>query len=158
MLRVLKVSASQITPELKEAIANHCLLASDSMPETLLSKHYKWTSLARYLSLAAPHGFMYLLFDDDTPVGISCFSESSPVHIGCTCVVEDLLYIAPEARSYRSALFFMRQVLQELRKEFRGTFLVFAGNSLGESSVEVLYQRAGYAKVGTHLVTELEGT
>lgn len=154
MLRVKRVHTQDVDYKLHNLIYKHCI--NVELPNSLLAKHYSGTKLAAWLSTHAGHGFMYILYSEDTPIGLMCFSEVSTVHMDCTCIVEDLLFIKEDSRSIKNLFTLVKEALKLLTTEFQSTYLVFVGSTLGPSSLPELYIRLGFSQVGTHLVKEYQ--
>lgn len=154
MLHVRRLYPEDLTPDLIQTI-----LVSAAAPfevaDNALTRHFDWFKVAGWLSTQAAHNLMFVLYVDDEPAGVMCFSESAAVHLDCPCVVEDLLYIRTEHRSLRSLFCLIKSALSELSALYDEAFLVFVGSTLGSPAISAVYKRLGFSEVGTHLVIEL---
>ena len=139
-------------PKLHNLIYKHCI--NVELPDSLITKYYSGTKLAHWLTTEAAKSMFFGLYSDDTPIGLMCFSEVPTVHIDCTCVIEDLLFIIEEHRSIKNLLALVKQSLSLIQHRIPSPYLVFVGSTLGPSALPELYKRIGFSQVGTHLVKE----
>jgi hypothetical protein len=152
MLIVKQLHQRDLDYRLHNLIYSHAINAK--LPQSLLAKHYSGTKLAQWLTTDAVHSMCYVLYLDSEPIGLMCFSEVPTVHMDCSCVVEDMLFIAEEHRSIKHLLALVKQSLSLISNTIPSPYLVFVGSTLGPSTLPELYKRIGFSQVGTHLVKE----
>lgn len=152
MLQVKQLLQQDLDYRLHNLIYKHCL--NVELPESLLARHYSGTKLAAWLTTEAAHNLTYVLYLDEQPIGLMCFSEVPTVHMECRCVVEDLLFIAESHRSIKNLFALVKRSLALIADTINSPYLVFVGSTLGRSALPELYKRIGFEQVGTHLVKE----
>lgn len=152
MLIVKQLHQQDLDFRLHNLIYKHCI--NVELPSNILAKHYSGTKLAQWLTTDAVNSLFFVLYLDEQPIGLMCFSEVPTVHIDCACVVEDLLFIAEEHRSIKHLFALVKQSLALMQSKIPSPYLVFVGSTLGPSTLPELYKRIGFSQVGTHLVKE----